>query len=104
MSIESRWTIGAMASKKASDSSPVSAADRLGQAGRGQRAGGDDHVPQSSGGRPSISPRTTAIIGCARAPRHRAEKPSRSTASAPPAGTWCASAARMISEPSARIS
>ena len=28
-----------------------------------------------------------------------AENPSRSTASAPPAGTWLASAARMISEP-----
>ena len=33
-----------------------------------------------------------------------AEKPSRSTASAPPAGTWLASAARMMSEPSRRIS
>src|SRR4029453_17556424 len=33
-----------------------------------------------------------------------AEKPSRSTASAPPAGTWLASAQRMISEPSRRIS
>ena len=33
-----------------------------------------------------------------------AEKPSRSTASAPPAGTWLASAARITSEPSRRIS
>ena len=33
-----------------------------------------------------------------------AEKPSRSTASAEPAGTLCASAAAMISEPSPRIS
>ncbi len=33
-----------------------------------------------------------------------AEKPSRSTASAPPAGTWFASADRMTSEPSRRIS
>ena len=33
-----------------------------------------------------------------------AAKPSRSTASAEPAGTLCASAAAMISEPSARIS
>jgi len=33
-----------------------------------------------------------------------AENPSRSTANAPPAGTWLASAARMISDPSRRIS
>mgnify|MGYP003694550217 CR=1 FL=1 len=32
------------------------------------------------------------------------ENPSRSTASAPPAGTWFVSAARMISDPSRRIS
>ena len=44
MSIESKWTIGAMASKKASASSPVSVADGLGQRRRGQRAGGDDDV------------------------------------------------------------
>ena len=43
--------------------------------------------------------------GCAAiAASTAAEKPSRSTASAPPAGTWCASAQRMISEPIARIS
>jgi hypothetical protein len=39
-----------------------------------------------------------------RAPRDGAEKPCRSTASAPPAGSLCASAARMISEPARRIS
>src|SRR5205085_10406248 len=33
-----------------------------------------------------------------------AEKPCRSTASAPPAGSLCVSAARMISEPARRIS
>ena len=33
-----------MASKKASDSSPLSAADRLGQRRRGEGAGGDDHA------------------------------------------------------------
>ena len=42
MSIESRWTIGAMASKKASAPSPVSAPIASASARRGQRAGGDD--------------------------------------------------------------
>ena len=44
MSIESRWTIGAMASKNASEPSPVEACDRVGERARGQRAGGDDHA------------------------------------------------------------
>ena len=44
MSIVSKWTIGAMASKKASASSPVSSRDRLGERRRGQRAGGDDRL------------------------------------------------------------
>ena len=42
MSMVSRWTIGAMASKKASSSSPVSVADRGRERRRGQGAGGDD--------------------------------------------------------------
>ncbi len=42
MSMLSKWTIGAIASKKASASLPVGAADALGEAGGGERAGGDD--------------------------------------------------------------
>ena len=42
MSIESKWTIGAMASKKASASSPVKLADRGGKRRRGEGTGGDD--------------------------------------------------------------
>ena len=60
---------------------------------------------QSAGGRPSISSRTISTSGCpASAAVIAAEKPSRSTASAPPAGTWLASAARITSELSRRIS
>ncbi len=40
----SRCTMGAMASKKARASSPVSACDRLRQRRRGERAGGDDRL------------------------------------------------------------
>ena len=40
----SRWTIGAMASKKASASSPVQRADRRGEVRRSQRSGRDDDV------------------------------------------------------------
>ncbi len=47
------------------------------------------HGPHASGGRPSTSPRTTVTLGCcSRLLVTAAEKPSRSTASAPPAGTW----------------
>ena len=61
-------------------------------------------LSQSSGGT-AISPRSSVISGWASsAAVTAAEKPSRSTASAPPAGTWLASAARMMSEPSRRIS
>ena len=44
MSIVSKWTIGAMASKKASASAPVSSAIASASDGRGQRAGGDDRL------------------------------------------------------------
>ena len=65
------------------------------RAGRGEGAGGDDHArpSQAAAGR---RPRR-ARCGCAGAPRGArvtaSAKPSRSTASAPPAGVWCASAA-----------
>ncbi len=42
MSMLSRWTIGAMASKKASASSPVSARMASARAGEVEGAGGDD--------------------------------------------------------------
>ena len=45
-------------------------------------------LSQSSGGRPAISPRSSVISGWERTAASTAsEKPSRSTASAPPAGT-----------------
>ena len=53
MSMLSRWTIGAMASKKARASLPVTSAIALGQAGRGQRAGGDD---RRAGGGQGVDP------------------------------------------------
>ena len=44
---------------------------------------------QSAGGRPATSSRAIVISGCASSLAvTAAEKPSRSTASAPPAGTW----------------
>jgi hypothetical protein len=62
-------------------------------------------LSQSAGGSPAISSRRMSISGCAVSATVTASaKPSRSTASAPPAGTWFASAARMISEPRRRIS
>src|ERR1700712_5550232 len=105
MSMESLCTIGAMASKNASASSPESSriASASGAEVRGPVA--TMTLLQSDGGRPPISPRLISISGgpC-RALVTAAEKPSRSTARAPPAGTWLASAARMISEPKRRIS
>ena len=52
-------------------------------------------LSHSGGGRPAISPRSMVTSGCASSARVTAsEKPSRSTASAPPAGSLCASPAR----------
>ena len=60
---------------------------------------------QSAGGSPATSSRAIVISGCASSLAvTAAEKPSRSTASAPPAGTWLASPDAMISEPASRIS
>ena len=105
MSMESRCTIGAIASKNASAFSSVSSrmASASGAEVRGPVA--TMTLRQSAGGRPSISARRISIRGWSfSALVTAAENPSRSTASAPPAGTWLASAARMISEPSRRIS
>ena len=100
----SRCTMGAMASKKASASSPVSA--RIAAASAGEVRGPVAMMTLSHPcGGSATSPRTSVISGwAASAAVTAAEKPSRSTASAPPAGTWWLSAARMISEPSRRIS
>ena len=52
-----------------------------------------------SAGGGAISPRSSVIIGWAASSADTAaENPSRSTASAPPAGTWFASAVLMMSE------
>ena len=105
MSIDSRWTIGAMASKKASSVSPVSA--RIASASAGEVRGPVATITDDQfwGGRPATSSRRMVTSGCASsAAVTAAEKPSRSTASAPPAGTWFASPFAMTSEPKARIS
>ena len=105
MSMESLCTIGAIASKNASAFSSVSS--RMASASGAEVSGpvATMTLPQSAGGRPAISARLISIRGWSfSALVTAAEKPSRSTASAPPAGTWLASAARMISEPSRRIS
>ena len=65
MSIESRCTIGAMASKKASASSPVSLRDRLGERGRGEGAGGDDDAVPVRGRQAATSSRRISISGWA---------------------------------------
>ncbi|MGY3458821.1 hypothetical protein ACVWW5_004271 [Bradyrhizobium sp. LM3.4] len=105
MSMDSRCTIGAIASKKASAFSSVSSrmASASGAEVRGPVA--TMTLLHSAGGRPATSSRAISIRGWSlSALVTAAEKPSRSTASAPPAGTWLASAARMISESRRRIS
>ncbi len=88
MSIESRCTIGAMASKKASDPSPVSAPIASARAAEVSGPVATMTLSQSSGGRPAISPRSSLTSGWESTAFSTAcEKPSRSTASAPPAGT-----------------
>ena len=94
-----------MASKKLSAVSPVRpriASERAGEV-RGPVA--TMTLSQSSGGRPAISPRLSSTSGwLARRSVTAREKPSRSTARAPPAGRRCASADARISEPARRIS
>ena len=103
MSMLSRWTIGAMASKKARASCPVSAAIACGQRRAGQRAGGDDRRMVGQRVDPLAHDRDVRMRR-RRARVTSSAKASRSTASADPAGTLCWSAQRMISEPSRRIS
>ena len=97
--------MGAMASKKAREAVPVSAriASASGAAVRGPVA--MTTLPQSSGGRVSTTPRSMVISGSARIVVSTAAlNASRSTASAPPAGTRLASPDDRISEPQRRIS
>ncbi len=94
-----------MASKKASASSPVSA--RIASASAGEVSGPVAMIvlPHSFGGRPGTSPRSTVTSGwLVRRSVTAAEKASRSTARAPPAGSWCRSPISMISPPAWRIS
>ena len=103
MSMLSRWTIGAMASKKASASSPVCARIAAASAGevRGPVAMIDarPNRPAASRRSPRAGSRSAARRQAPPRPRRRSR--ARSTASAPPAGTRWASAARRTSEPAA---
>ena len=102
MSIESRCTTGAMASKKARSASPGEAHGR-GERGRGEGPVATMTWSQSCGG--ARSPRRSSISGCAfDLRRHGGGKSlavdrERACRPAPDA-----SPARMISEPSRRIS
>ena len=91
-----------MASKKARAPSPVSAAIASASF---EPVSGPVAMIVGWSGSASTRSRTTVMFGCCSIARvTSAAKPSRSTASAEPAGTRWLSAARMISEPSARIS
>ena len=105
MSMDSRWTIGAMASKKARDSSPVISWMAAAKAAEVRGPVATITCSHSGGGSPATSPRSMRISGwhSSRLVISRA-KPSRSTASAPPAGSLCLSPAARISEPQRRIS
>ena len=104
MSTLSAWTIGAMASKNARLSSPVRSSTQPASAAEVSGPVATITLDQSAGGA-VISPRSIVISGCASSRAvTAAEKTSRSTASAPPAGTAAPTAASIITEPSARIS
>ena len=81
-------------------------ADRFGERRRGQGAGGDDDIVPVGGRQAGdlAALERDQRMGARRFSSTAAAKPSRSTASAPPAGTLCASAQAMISDRSARIS
>jgi hypothetical protein len=104
MSIESRWTIGAMASKKASESSPVSFQDRLGQGGRGEGAGGDDDAVPVAGGRPATSSRTMVMSGWAASRGHGGREAVAVDGQRAAGRHLWASPQAMMSEPQRRIS
>jgi chemotaxis methyl-accepting protein methylase len=93
MSMLSRCTIGAMASKKASESAPVRAWIAAASAGAVSGPVAMMAWSHSAGGSPvdllanDGDQRVSSEIAVT-----ASEKPSRSTASAPPAGTWLRSA------------
>ena len=87
MSIELRCTIGAIASKKARSALAGEAADGVGERRRGEGAGRDDHlIPVGRRQRDLLAPDLDQRVRRDRG-RTAAANPSRSTASAPPAGT-----------------
>ncbi|MCE3289061.1 MAG: hypothetical protein K0R83_1073 [Caulobacter sp.] len=105
MSMDSRCTIGAMASKKLRLSSPVSSRIASARAGEVRGPVATMTLSQSAGGRPATSSRAMVTSGCASSfAVTAAEKPSRSTARAPPAGTWWASPQAMMMLSQRRIS
>ena len=94
-----------MASKKARPSSPVR--PRIASASAGEVRGPVATITEShsAGGRPGTSPRSMVTSGWASSVAvTSAEKRSRSTASAPPAGSELRSPAPMISPFAWRIS
>ncbi len=104
-SMVSAWMTGAMASKNASSPSPVSACTARLKSGDVSGPVATITLFQSEGGRPAISPRSIVTSGwLASRWVTSAEKASRSTASAPPAGSLCLSPADRMSEPARRIS
>ena len=103
MSMLSACTMGAIASKKASASAPVSA--RIASASAPEVSGPVATIHRPSSGRAVTSPGSTVTRGWARSRSvTAAAKGSRSTASAPPAGRRWASAMAMTSPPARRIS
>jgi len=103
--MDSRCMMGAIASKNARPSSPVSFWISAAKAGEVRGPVAIITLSHSAGGKPVSSPRSMVISGCAKMRRvTSAENPSRSTASAPPAGTLWSSATAMINDPAIRIS
>ena len=113
MSIVSAWTMGAIASKKASDVLAGQVADRVGERGRGEGAGGDDDaVP--IGGRQRRPPRArVSRSGRARAAprprrrtrrdRPRARRRPAAGAHPPRAGPGSRSAAHLLVQQPDRV-
>ena len=101
----SKCTTGAMASKNASSPSPVSFCTASPSAGEVRGPVAIITLSQSCGGRPATSLRSNVISASASMRRVTScENASRSTARAPPAGSFVASPADKISEPQRRIS
>lgn len=103
MSMLSAWTMGAIASKNASASAPVSA--RIAAPSASEVSGPVAMIQRPLAGSSRSSPGARLTSGSARrAAVTLAENASRSTASAPPAGSLWRSAIAMTSPPAARIS